>query len=88
MVERFEQGIGCNAAANTLGVSKHAVQSLYRRFVLRGRLCLVGKPTKQHYLFEVKEEVVEGHLVAESKMNLAREFGLSSDKVVEYWLQE
>ncbi len=70
LVECFEQGMGCKAAANALGVSRHAVRSLYRRFVLRGRLCLVEKPTKQHYPFEVKKEVVERYLAGETRMIL------------------
>lgn len=88
LVECFEQGMGCKAAANALGVSRHAVRSLYRRFVLRGRLCLVEKPTKQHYPFEVKKEVVERYLAGETRMDLAREFGLSSDLLVKDWARK
>ena len=88
LVELFEQGMGYKAAANALGVSKHAVQSLYRRFVLRGRLCLVEKPTKQQYSFEIKKEVVERHLAGETRMDLAREFGLSSDQLVKDWVRK
>ncbi|CAM4172813.1 Transposase-like protein [Corynebacterium belfantii] len=43
------------------------------------------KPSKQQYSFEIKKEVVQRHLAGESKMDLAREFGLSSDQVVGYW---
>ena len=86
LVELFEQGMGYKAAANALGVSKHAVQSLYRRFALRGRLCLVEKLTTQQYSFEIKKEVVERHLAGETRMDLAREFGLSSDQLVKDWV--
>ena len=85
LVECFEQGMGYGAAANALGVSKDAVRMLYRRFQLHGRLCLVEKPTNQQYSFEIKKEVVQRHLAGETKMNLAREFGLSSDQMVSYW---
>lgn len=85
LVELFEQGMGYRAAANALGVSEYAVRRFYRRFVLHGRLCLVEKPTKQHYPFEVKKEVVERHLAGETAMDLAREFGLSSQQLVSGW---
>ena len=85
LVECFEQGMSYGTAAKTLGVSKDAVRMLYRRFTLHGRLCLVEKPTKQQYSFEIKKEVVQRHLVGETKMDLAREFGLSSDQLVKDW---
>ena len=50
--------------------------------------CVLWKPSKQQYSFEIKKEVVQRHLTGELKMNLAREFGLSSDKVVGYWTRE
>ena len=88
LVELFEQGMGSIAAANALGVSKYAVRTLRRRFQLHGRLCLVEKPTKQQYSFEIKKEVVERHLAGETRMDLAREFGLSSDQLVSYWSRQ
>lgn len=88
LVEFFEQGMGFKAAARVVGVSKHAARSLYRRFQLRGRLCLVEKPNKQNYSFETKKEVVERHLAGESRMNLAREFNLSSDQLVKDWVMK
>ena len=54
--------MGYTAAANALGVSKYAARMLCRRFKLHGRLCLVEKPTKQQYSFEIKKEVVQRHL--------------------------
>ena len=85
LVELFEQGMGYGAAANALGVSKDAVRRLHRRFQLHGRLCLVEKPTKQQYSFEIKKEVVQRHLAGETVMDLAREFGLSSEQLVSGW---
>ena len=58
---------------------------LCRRFKLHGRLCLVEKPTKQQYSFEIKTEVVQRHLSGETAMDLAREFGLSSEHLVGGW---
>ena len=87
LIDLFEQGMGYGAAASVLGVSRHAVRSLYRRFHLHGRLCLVQKPTKQQYSFEIKKEVVERYLAGETKMDLAREFSLSSDDLVKAWVR-
>ena len=88
LVELFEQGMGYTAAANALGVSKYAARTLHRRFQLHGKLCLVEKPTKQQYSFDIKKEVVQRHLAGETKMDLAREFGLSSVRLVEVWSQK
>ena len=88
LVELFEQGMGPKAASNALGVPKHAVRRLYCRFQLHGRLCLVEKPTKQQYSFEIKKEIVERHLAGETTMDLAREFGLSSDQLVRDWARK
>nr|VDG62591.1 Transposase [Streptococcus thermophilus] len=43
------------------------------------------KPRTQQYSFEIKKEIVERHLAGETKMDLAREFGLSSDQLVKDW---
>ena len=86
LVECFEQGMGYRAAANMVGGSTSATRRFYRRFQLHGRLCLVEKPTKQQYSFEIKKEVVQRHLAGETSMDLAREFGLSSDQLVNDWM--
>ena len=85
LVECFEHGMSYATAAKTLGVSKYAVRTLRHRFQLHGRLCLVEKPTKQQYSFDIKKEVVQRYLAGETKMDLAREFGLSSDQLVKDW---
>ena len=80
--------MGSQAAAKVVGVSRDVTRKLYRRFQLHGRLCLVEKPTKQQYSFEIKKEVVQRHLAGETKMDPAREFGLSSDQLVSYWSRQ
>ena len=85
LVGLFEQGMGYHAAANAFGVSRYAVRKFCRRFKLHGRLCLVEKPTKQQYSFEIKKEVAERHRAGETAMDLAREFGLSSEQLVRGW---
>lgn len=87
LVDLFEQGLGYTAAANRLGVAHDPVRMLERRFKLHGRLCLVEKPTKQQYSFEAKKEVVDRFIAGESKMDLARKFGLSSDQLVASWVR-
>lgn len=77
--------MGYSAAATAFGVSKYAARMLCRRFKLHGRLCLVERPTKQQYSFEIKKEVVQCHLAGETAMDLAREFGLSSEQLVSGW---
>ncbi len=85
LVGCFEQGMGSQSAAKVVGVSRDVTRKLYRRFQLHGRLCLVEKPTKKQYSFEIKKEVVQRHLAGESTMNLAREFDLSSEQLVSNW---
>ena len=87
LVELFEQGLGYTAAATRLGVSLYAVKSFERRFKLHGRLCLVEKPTQQQFSFEVKKDIVDRFNSGQSKMELAREFGLSSDQLVTGWVR-
>ena len=77
--------MGSQAAAKVVGVSRDVTRKLYRRFQLHGRLCLVEKPTKQQHSFDIKKEVVQRHLAGETAMDLAREFGLSSEQLVSQW---
>ena len=86
LVELFEHGLGYTAAARRLGVGVNAAKILQRRFILHGRLCLM-EPTEQRYSFEVKKEVVKRFNAGQSKMELAEEFGLSSDHTVKTWVR-
>lgn len=45
------------------------------------------KPINQQYSFEIKKEVVDRFIADESKMDLAREFALSSDQLVASWVR-
>jgi transposase len=87
-VALFEQGRGYGATARYLGVSRWAVRDLRRRWVLHGRKALVAKPTKTSYSFEVKLEVVrkvvdDGATVQQ----VAKEYGLSSDQLLQTWVR-
>lgn len=48
----------------------------------------MAKPTPQSYSFEIKLEVVTRFLEGEPKVDLAREFALSSPKLVEAWARK
>ena len=87
LMQLFEQNIGSTAAARELNISRYAAQALERRFKLHGRLCLMAKPTKQRYPYEIKKEVVTRNLNGESRIKLAQEFGLSSDHLVKSWVR-
>lgn len=87
-VALFEQGWRYWATATHLGVSHWAVRDLHRRWSLHGRRALVAKPTKSSYSFEFKLEVVrrvvDGGATGEQ---LAREYALSSDRLVQSWVR-
>ncbi|OIR41064.1 transposase [Corynebacterium sp. NML140438] len=87
-VQLFEQGMGSYITARSLGVSQSAIQSLYNRFLLRGRLCLVEKRNYPKYTYELRKEVVDRFNAGASRMELAREYGLASDEVVKVWVRK
>lgn len=87
-VALFEEGLGYKAAASHLGVSQSPMRKLYRRWIVRGRGALVGKPTKSRYSFEFKLDVVRKVLdEGATAEQLAHEFELSSGQLVESWVQ-
>lgn len=88
LVGLFEKGFGSKSSAGVLGVSRRAVNNLYDRWCLRGRLCLMDKPTKQSYSFHVKKEIVERFLAGETTMDLAREYQLTSTKLLQKWVRD
>lgn len=86
-IEFFGDGLARRAVASRLGVSVWAVGELHDRWRLRGSAALVSKPTKRSFSFEVKLEVVQRFLAGETKLGLAREFGLSSPKLIGAWVR-
>lgn len=46
------------------------------------------KPTKKHYSFEIKKEVVDRFLAGETRMDLAKECKLSSPQQVKDWVSK
>lgn len=84
----FENGYGAKAVATRLGVSPTAVQRLRDRWMLRSAGALMRKPGKPSFTFEFKLEVVRRYVSGEATaLELAREHGLSSPKLVETWVR-
>ena len=87
-VALFEQGWGYKAAGSHLGLGQFAVRKLYRRWSVRGRGALVGKPTKSRYSFELKLDVVRKFLDEGATADeLARVYELSSGQLVQSWVR-
>ncbi|MBB5154348.1 helix-turn-helix domain-containing protein [Saccharopolyspora phatthalungensis] len=84
-IELFGDGWARKAVATRLGASVWAVGELYDRWRLRGGAALVSKPTKRAFSFEFKLKAVQRFLAGETKFDLAREFDLSSPKLIETW---
>lgn len=87
-VSLFEAGLGSGAAASQLGVRPWSVRRLHERWQVRGREALVAKSTNQRFTFEFRLEVVQRFLAGEAKVDLARELGLSSPKLIENWVRK
>jgi transposase len=87
-VTLFDAGWGRDSAARRLGVSKDAIRRLYDRWRVRGGAALVTKPTKRLFSFEFKLDVVHRRLAGESKVDLAKELGLSSPALVQTWVHK
>jgi transposase len=84
----FEQGWRYGATATHLGVSPWAVRGLHRRWSLHGRRALVAKSTRSSYSFEFKLSVVRKVLdEGATAQQVAGEYGLSSDKLVQTWVR-
>lgn len=86
-IELFGDGWARQAVATRLGASVWAVGDLYDRWRLHGSVALVSKPTKRSFSFEFKLDVVQRFLAGETKFDLAREFDLSSPKLIETWVR-
>lgn len=86
-VALFEEGRGSVWVAGTLSVSKGAAAELHKRWRVRGRTVLTEKPDRTRFSQEFKLTVVQRVLSGESKIELAREYGLSSGKIIEPWVR-
>jgi transposase-like protein len=86
-VALFEEGVGAVSAAVKVGGGTNAVVALYDRWRVRGRNALVEKPDRQPFSFEFKLAVVQRVLAGENKIELAREYGLSSARIIDPWVR-
>lgn len=86
-VALFEDGRGSVWVAGKLSVSKGAATELHKRWRVRGRTALTEKPDRTRFSQEFKITVVQRVLSGESKIELAREYGLSSGKIIEPWVR-
>lgn len=84
-VALFEQGFAEVAVASRLRVSVSAVRRLYDRWRVRGRGALVPKPTRPSYSFEFKLAIVQRFIAGETALDLAREYDLSSPRLIQTW---
>lgn len=84
-VALFEQGFGYESTATRLEVNRRPIYRLYDRWRVQGNAALMTKPTKQTFTAEFKISLVERFLAGETKLDLAREFDLSSPKIIEHW---
>lgn len=85
-VSLFEAGLGSGAAASALGLRPWPVRRLHERWQVRGREALVARSRNQQFTFEFKVAAVQRCLAGETKVELARELGLSSPKLLENWV--
>jgi transposase-like protein len=83
----FATGHGRDTVAHQLGVSVHAVRKLYDRWQLWGADALDPTPTRRTYPFALKAEVVQQFLAGETKLALAKAYGLSSPQLVATWVR-
>ena len=49
---------------------------------------MADNKSRRHYSFELKLSVVQRVLAGESKVDIAREYGLSSGRIVEPWVRK
>lgn len=87
-VALFEAGWASHAVAHRLDVKRDPVRRLHQRWLVRGSGALVTEPTQRVFSFEVKLEIVLRFLAGETKIDLAREFDLSSPNMVATWARK
>lgn len=87
-VALFEQGCGVGAVVTRLGLPRESVRALHRRWTLHSKESLVRKTSNTRYPFAIKLEVV-GKFVNDqaTALDLAREYRLSSERLVRTWAQ-
>lgn len=87
LITLFESGVGFRAASRIVGVSVYSARMMERRWRLHGTKAATQKREKTSYSYETKREVVEKFLAGATRMELAKEYELSSDDLVKGWVR-
>lgn len=83
----FNAGHGAKAVHTKLGVGLRSIVILYDQWRLRGDDVLVTRPVRATFTFLFKAEIVRRALDGETYMDLAKEFDLSSTRLIQRWVQ-
>ena len=86
-VELFEQGYGYVLVSRMLKLNQSQVELLSRMWRIHGKLCLMRRKN-QHYPFETKKEVVTRYLQGDNPIELAKQYNISSDRLIRIWVKK
>ena len=86
-VELFEQGYGYVLVSRMLELKQSQVELLSRMWRIHGRLCLMRRKNQQ-YSFETKKEVVTRYLQGDNPIELAKQYNISSDRLIRIWVKK
>ena len=86
-VELFEQGYGYVLVSRMLELKQSQVELLSRTWRIHGRLCLMRRKNQQ-YSFETKKEVVTRYLQGDNPIELAKQYNISSDRLIRIWVKK
>ncbi len=83
----FEQGYGYVLVSRMLKLNQSQVELLSRMWRIHGKLCLMRRKNK-HYPFETKKEVVTRYLQGDNPIELAKQYNISSDRLIRIWVKK
>ena len=86
-VRLFEQGYGYVLVSRMLELKQSQVELLSRMWRIHGRLCLMRRKNQQ-YSFETKKEVVTRYLQGDNPIKLAKQYNISSDRLIRIWVKK
>ena len=86
-VELFEQGYGYVLVSRMLELKQSQVELLSRMWRIHGKLCLMRRKNQQ-YPFETKKEVVTRYLQGDNPIELAKQYNISSDRLIRIWVKK
>ena len=83
----FEQGYGYVLVSRMLELKQSQVELLSRMWRIHGKLCLMRRKNQQ-YSFETKKEVVTRYLQGDNPIELAKQYNISSDRLIRIWVKK